>query len=195
MSQDDSNEKQGEIEHHLTKAFCLMGMDLTDESVIDTPARFRRYIAEFMQPFDPETLLGNGFENKSNDAHCLVAQASIPFRMVCEHHLLPATGRAAIGYLPHKRVVGLSKLTRLVQAVGTEKPSLQETICDRVADILFKTIDARGVIVLVQAEHGCMSCRGVNSPGVITATSSIRGMFLTVPALREEFFRMIGSGK
>ena len=120
----------------------------------------------------------------------MIAQSNIPFRMLCEHHLVPAIGRAAIGYIPNKRVVGLSKLTRLVQAVGTERPSLQEYICDKVADLLFEHIDPKGVIVAIKAEHGCMACRGVNSPGVMTMTSSVKGVFRDVPAARDEFFQL-----
>ncbi len=177
------------IEGHIKATLVYLGMDLDDPSLKDTPKRFRKYLQEFMQPIDIDEVLGKGFEHGSADT--MVTQSHIPFRMICEHHLLPAIGIANIGYLPNGRVVGLSKLTRLVQAVGTEKPSLQESICDRIAELLQKHIKPRGVIVTISAEHGCMACRGINSPGVITSTSSIRGLFLTVPAAREEFFNTI----
>lgn len=178
-----------EIEGAISTALMLMDMDLNDPSLKDTPNRFRRYLQEFMQPINLDEVLGKGFEHGCCDT--MVTQSHIPFRMICEHHLLPAIGTANIGYLPNGRVVGLSKLTRLVQAVGTEKPSLQESICDRIAELLNDRLKPKGVIVTISAEHGCMACRGINSPGVITSTSSIRGLFLTVPAAREEFFNTI----
>lgn len=180
-----------DAERGLFEVLACLGMNLNDASLCDTPKRFIKYLLEFMQgELDIEKVLGKGFEHGSSDT--MVTQSNIPFRMICEHHLLPAIGKASIGYLPNGRVVGLSKLTRLVDAVGTEKPSLQEAICDRIADLLYKTIDAKGVIVAIYAEHGCMACRGVNSPGVITSTTSIRGLYLTVPAARDEFYNTIG---
>ncbi len=171
----------------------ILGLDVTSEGMKDTPERFVRYLKEFIQPFKIEEVLGDGFE--SPGASGVVVQAKIPFRMVCEHHLLPALGRTAIGYIPNKRVVGLSKLTRLVQAVGTEAPGLQEGITDRICLLLHKHIEAHGTIVVIEAEHSCMAARGVASPGVPTITSSVRGAFRDVPAARQEFFSLISQVK
>lgn len=169
-----------------------LGLDATKEpGLLETPRRFIDYLLEFAQPLNAEKILGDGFEVDSTGYHSMVVQTSIPFRMICEHHLLPAIGRAALGYVPGARVIGLSKLTRLVQAVGTEKPSIQEAICDRVANLLDKHLTPKGVIVVLRAEHTCMACRGVNSPGVLTTTSAVRGIFRDVPAARSEFFDLI----
>lgn len=172
------------------------GWDMENPSLKDTPARFVRYLEEFHQPIDLEEVLGGGFENPAGKSSSeMVVQSPIPFRMICEHHLLPAIGHAAIGYLPREKVVGLSKLTRLVQAVGTEKPSLQEAICHRIANLLDDHLQPIGVIVVLQAEHTCMACRGVNSPGVLTTTSAVRGVYRDAPHTREEFFNLVRLSK
>lgn len=159
-------------------------------STKDTPKRFLTYLTEFCQPFKVEDVLGTPFDAEGQ-YHAMVVQKFIPFRMVCEHHLLPAIGRGAVGYIPINSVVGLSKLTRLVQAVGTEKPGLQEYICDRIADLLNDYLKPKGVIVVLEAEHGCMACRGVNAPGVLTTTASIRGAFYDKPQARAEFYSLV----
>lgn len=175
-------------ESQVEAALVLLGMDLKNPSTRDTPARFVRYLKEFFQPIDLIAALGPKFRSPDNS---MVVQSNIPFRMICEHHLLPATGRAALGYIPKGQVVGLSKLTRLVQAVGTEKPSLQEHICHRIAELLTDHIQPLGVMVVIKAEHGCMACRGVNSPKVATSTSVVKGVFLYSPHTKDEFFQLV----
>jgi GTP cyclohydrolase I len=166
-----------------------------DPSLVDTPKRFVAYLEEFSKPYDPKELLGEGFSNgdspHKDTVNGMVTQTNIPFRMVCEHHLLPALGTAHIGYIPHHKVAGLSKLTRLVQAVGTKRPSLQELICEEVANVLHDTLDAKGTIVVIQAEHTCMACRGVNVQKVPTITSCVRGIMRDVAQARTEFFSLI----
>lgn len=174
-------------ETHIKAALEIMGMDLDNPSTKNTPARFVKYLAEFFQVIDLEKALGPKFDSPDN---AMVIQSNIPFRMICEHHLLPATGKTAIGYVPHGQVVGLSKLTRLVQAVGTEKPSLQEHICDRIAELLKDHIKPLGVMVVIEAEHGCMACRGINAPGVITTTSVLKGVFRNNSEARQEFLAL-----
>lgn len=160
-----------------------------DESLRETPRRFVNYLKEYRQPFDPGKILKNGFDAKGHSG--MVCQSRIPFTGACEHHLLPMHGHAAVGYIPNKRVLGLSKLARVVECVGRERPSMQEVICDRIADILNNSLEPKGVIVVLRAEHTCMTCRGVGTPGVVTATSSVRGIFRDVPAAREEFFAVV----
>jgi len=181
------------IEEHISQVLELIGLDLITEGLKDTPRRVTRYLLEFNQPFNPTELLKDGFEAPGKHSSMIV-QTPIPFRMMCEHHLLPALGYTSIGYIPNKRVVGLSKLPRLVDAVGTERPYIQEGIGDRIADILDTHLEPRGVIVVVNAEHSCMACRGVATPGVITTTSSVRGVFRDVPQARSEFFSLINGG-
>lgn len=182
-------DKLAEIGEHMACVLRCLGMPiLTDPSVRDTPTRFAKYLLEYYQPIDIDEALGRVFKSPDN---AMVLQYNIPFRMICEHHLLPATGKAAVGYVPHGQVVGLSKLTRLVQAVGTEKPSLQEHICDRIADMLHNHIKPFGTMVVIEAEHGCMACRGVNSPGITTTTSCLRGVFMNNATARAEFFSLL----
>lgn len=159
----------------------------------DTPRRFLKYLLEFRQPLHAEQILKADFD--SNGYKGMVVQTHIPFRMICEHHLLPAIGFASLGYIPAPkgRVVGLSKLSRLVDAVGTERPSLQEHICDKVVDLLEKHIKPLGSALTISAKHGCMACRGVNRPNVMTTTTSVRGVFRTDAAVREEFFHAIAN--
>ena len=182
--------RQTKMQEAVTVLLVGMGLDPTEPGLLETPRRVVGYLEEFSQPQSIELILGDGFD--APDTHNMVAQSNIPFRMACEHHLLPAMGTASIGYVPGKRVVGLSKLTRVVQAIGTSRPSLQEKITDEIAQVLADHLEPKGVIVVTRAEHACMACRGVNSPGVITTVSSIKGIFIHVPAARQEFFRLIG---
>ncbi len=183
---------------HITEALRLLGFDTTAESGrVRTPARFIAYLQEFLQPYNLEDVLGPLFmgPKPSHGMPGMVVQRDIPFRMACEHHLLPAFGFAHVGYIPNKHVVGLSKLARLVDAVGTSKPSMQEFICEQIADNLQSYCDPTGVMVVIEAEHSCMSCRGVHTPNVKTYTSCVRGAFLTVPAAREEFLTLTSGNR
>ena len=110
---------------------------------------------------------------------------------LCEHHLLPFYGKAAIGYIPNGRVAGLSKLARTVE-VYARRLQLQEQLCAQVADALMDYLAPQGAIVLMEAEHMCMTMRGVQKPGTKTVTLARRGVFETDPALEERFFRMLG---
>lgn len=187
------NDTVDAIANHMYEILTGLGMDIDNNpSVKDTPRRFAKFLLEYHQPLDAEAVLGKVFDSEETS---MVLQSHIPFRMICEHHLLPATGNAFIGYLPAGKVIGLSKLTRIVQAVGVEQPTLQEHICDIVANLLEEHLHPRGVMVVIQAEHGCMSCRGVNVQGVTTTTSSIRGAFRSEPSARAEFLALAGFGR
>lgn len=172
------------------RALLAMDMPVGEPGLRETPLRVAKFLMEYRRPFDAYKILGNGFEAPKDHAG-MVIQSNIPFRMLCEHHLLPALGKAAIGYVPGKKIVGLSKMARLVEAVGCERPSLQEIICERIANIMSEHIEPKGVIVTIKAEHSCMACRGVATPGVMTTTSSVKGVFRDVPAARQEFFNLI----
>lgn len=181
------------LEDHVKIMLRLLGLDTNSEGLKETPRRVISYLLEYRQKLDAEAILKDGFETPGEHSS-MVIQSPLPFRMMCEHHLLPALGYASIGYIPGKRVIGLSKLPRLVDAVGVEKPSIQEAICDKIADILNKSLEPKGVIVTIHAEHSCMACRGVRAAGVITVTSSVRGVFRDVPQARAEFFALISGG-
>lgn len=163
------------------------GWDFTNPSIANTPLRFLKYLQEFHQPYKIEDVLGEPFLSPDS---AMVIQRQIPFRGVCEHHLLPMLGDAYVGYVPTGKVIGLSKLARLVEAVGTEKPSLQEHMCDRIAKHLDEFLKPKGVMVVIDSLHTCMACRGVNVPNVPTTTSSTRGCFLDQVATRAEFLSL-----
>ncbi len=167
----------------------LMNLDVADPNVDGTSTRFVRYLEEFINPkTNLEAELGTSFPNEGIDA--MVVQSGIPFRAVCAHHLLPFFGTAAVGYIPTDRVVGLSKLARLVRAAGTKKPSMQETITSEIANAMEKVLKPRGCMVVIDAEHTCMAIRGIVAPGVTTSTSAVRGVFRDAVHTRTEFFEL-----
>lgn len=170
----------------------LMGMNPEDEHFADTPRRFVKYMEEFLQPFNAEETLKTGF-GSPKEYHGMVVQTNIPFRGLCAHHLAPYLGTASIGYVPGERVIGLSKLGRLVKGIGLMRPSIQEQQTDEIADTLWDVLRPKGVIVVIQAEHTCMAARGLAAPNVPTITSSLRGVFRDVPQARQEFFDLIKS--
>ena len=120
----------------------------------------------------------------------MVIVKDIPFYSTCEHHLVPFFGKAHVGYIPNKKVIGLSKIARLVEAIA-RRPQVQERITKDVADCIEKMLDPIGVIVVMQAEHLCMSMRGVKKPGTKTVTSAARGAFKEDQATRMEFLQLI----
>ena len=167
-----------------------IGEDPTREGLLETPARVARMYGEIAGGMDQsaEEHLSKTFAVASND---LVIERDITFYSLCEHHLLPFYGKAAIGYIPNGRVAGLSKLARTVE-VYARRLQLQEQLCAQVADALMDYLAPQGAIVLMEAEHMCMTMRGVQKPGTKTVTLARRGVFETDPALEERFFRMLG---
>jgi GTP cyclohydrolase IA len=168
-------------------------VDMTEHSLLDTPKRLAKFWAEFNCPTDINELLTRSFDN-SKGSEGMVVQTDIPLRGLCEHHLAPFFGVAHIGYLPQKRVIGLSKLARLVDAVSTRRPSVQETVTREIADLLHHALGSLGSIVVIKATHTCMTVRGVKTPGVFTTTSSVTGLFRNANQVRDEFFRLVGLG-
>jgi GTP cyclohydrolase I len=151
------------------------------EGVADTPRRVAKFWGEFLAP---EPFAFTTFE--ADGADQMVVQLAIPFYSVCEHHLLPFFGTAAVGYVPRGRVVGLSKLARAVQW-HARRPQNQERITEQVADVLVERLDPVGVGVQLRARHLCMEMRGVRAAGVETVTTALRGVFRDDPAARAEF--------
>jgi GTP cyclohydrolase I len=138
---------------------------------------------------DPARHLAVTFEADHDE---MVMVRDIPFTSLCEHHFVPFTGRAHVAYIPGRdgRITGLSKLARLVEGFA-RRPQVQERITTQVADALEAELDPRGVFVVVEAEHLCMSMRGVKKPGSLTVTSAVRGLFKTNPATRAEAMSLI----
>lgn len=163
-----------------------LGLDLDDPRIADTPERVARMYDEIFAGLlvDPADVVDVVFEEHYDE---LVMVRDIPFVSVCEHHLVPFVGCAHVGYIPNTRgqVTGLSKLARLVDMVA-RRPNMQERLTGMIADALAAQLEPRGVVVVVEAEHLCMTMRGVRKPGAVTVTSAVRGVFRDHAATRAE---------
>lgn len=166
-----------------------IGEDPTREGLVETPDRVARMYSELCGGMDqlPSEHLSKTFAVSDNG---LVIERDITFYSLCEHHMLPFYGKAAIGYIPNGRVAGLSKLARTVE-VFARRLQLQEQLTAQVADALMAELDCKGAIVYMEAEHMCMTMRGVQKPGAKTATLACRGAFVENPGLEARFFRML----
>jgi len=164
-----------------------LGVAIDTEDLRDTPARMARAYAEL---FDARPLRLTTFANDEGYDELVLARA-IPFRTVCEHHLLPFSGVAHVGYLPGERIVGLSKLARVVEHFAA-RPQVQERLTKQVADCLATRLRAPGVGVVLEAEHSCMTLRGVRAYGARTVTSALLGTLRSDPRSRAEFFALAG---
>ncbi len=171
-----------------------IGEDPNREGLIETPERVARMYEEICSGVEQDVSehLSTTFEVSESSG--MVVQRDIPFYSTCEHHLLPFFGKAHIAYLPNGRVVGLSKLARTVE-VYARRLQLQERLTAQIADALMEHLGARGAIVMMEAEHMCMSMRGVCKPGTQTVTLIKRGAFKEDPSLADEFFRMVGQSR
>jgi len=171
-----------------------IGEDPQREGLLRTPERVANMYAEVFAGLreDPEHHLEVQFEAGHDE---MVMVKDIPFYSMCEHHLLPFVGKAHVAYVPgeHGKITGLSKLARLVEAYA-RRPQVQERLTSQVADKLMEALDPRGALVVIEAEHQCMSMRGVQKPGSLTLTSAVRGIFLS-DATRAEALQLIGIGR
>jgi GTP cyclohydrolase I len=170
-----------------------VGEDPDREGLQETPDRMARMYAELFCGLhvDPRIHLRKTFTVKHDE---MVVQRDIDFSSVCEHHLLPFMGKAHIAYLPSGQVVGLSKLARVVEVVS-HRPQVQERMTEEIADLVMKELDARGVGVILEATHTCMTIRGVRKPGAICITSAMRGGFQTNPASRAELMALVTANR
>lgn len=168
-----------------------LGEDPEREGLRETPRRMAAAFAETLggREVDLPNLLKVGFEEGHDE---MVILRDIPFFSTCEHHLMPFHGIAHVAYVPRGRVVGLSKLARLVDAVA-RRPQLQERLTAQIADIMMSALDPDGVAVAVEAEHLCMQMRGIKKPGSRMLTSAMRGSFRTQGATRAEFLSLVGT--
>jgi len=157
----------------------------------DTPARVGRLFAEVFSGLhvDPRVLLRKTFEVDHEE---MVLQKDILFSSFCEHHLLPFSGHVHVAYIPTGRVVGLSKLARVVDALA-RKPQIQERLTQEIADLIHEELAPRGVLVVIEAEHTCMTVRGVRKAGTVCVTSAARGVYQTNAAARAEVLGHINS--
>jgi GTP cyclohydrolase I len=171
-----------------TDFLTALGVSLDSESLQDTPRRMAKAYAELFTPrsFDLTT-----FPNEEGYDELVLAR-SIPVRSVCEHHLLPFVGVAHVGYLPGERILGLSKLARIVEHFAC-RPQVQERLTKQIADWLCEQLHPKGVGVVIEAEHTCMTLRGVRAAGSTTVTSTLLGSLREDARSRQEFFALTGA--
>lgn len=167
-----------------------IGEDPEREGLKDTPSRIARMCEELYGGMeeDAKMHLSRTFTVDSSE---MVIEKDITFYSMCEHHILPFYGKAHIAYIPDGKVVGLSKLARTVE-VFARRLQIQEQLTGQIADALMESMNPKGALVMLEAEHMCMTMRGVKKPGSRTVTLAKRGVFETDPALEERFFRMLG---
>ena len=183
---------QERIRSAVREILIAVGEDPDREGLIETPERVARMYAEMFAGLheDAREHLSKTFTQKHNE---LVLVKDIEFSSMCEHHLLPFVGKAHVAYLPNGKVAGLSKLARVVDSLA-HRPQLQERMTEQLADLLMTQLSARGVAVILEASHSCMTIRGVRKPGSITTTSAMRGGFLDYASTRSELLALIYGG-
>ena len=191
----DPNEPRNEgvdlkrIEDAVRVILDAVGEDANREGLLETPSRVARMYAEMFAGLktDPGRHLAKVF---TEDYDEIVLVRDISFCSMCEHHLLPFTGHAHIAYLPSSKVVGLSKLARVVEEVA-RRPQVQERMTQTIADLIENRLSARGVAVVIESTHSCMTMRGVRKPGSMCLTSAMRGVFRDDPKSRAEVLGLI----
>jgi len=179
------------IRKAVIEILLAIGEDPEREGLKHTPERVAEMYQEILCGLrsDPAEVLQVGFEENHQE---MVLLKNIPFYSICEHHLLPFHGKAHIGYIPSGRVVGISKLARVVEILA-RRPQLQERLTSQIADCIMKNVKPRGVGVVIEAEHLCMTMRGIRKPGSLVITSANRGIFLSRQETRAEFLSLIGN--
>ena len=177
------------IEAAVREILAAVGEDPDREGLRETPARVARMYAELFAGLrqDPREHLRRVFKVKYDE---MVLVKDIEFSSICEHHLLPFMGKAHVAYLPNGKVVGLSKIPRVVESLA-RRPQVQERMTEELADLLMEELDARGVAVILEATHTCMAIRGVRKTGSATTTSAMRGAFRTNPSTRSELLALV----
>ncbi len=166
-----------------------LGEDVEREGLRDTAHRVARMYAELLQGVheDPREHLQVVFDEQHDE---MVLVRDVPFSSMCEHHMLPFHGKAHAAYIPRGKVVGLSKIARVIEAFA-RRLQVQERMTSQIADLLMEELDAHGVGVVVEASHTCMTMRGVKKPGAFMVTSAMRGIFKTNQATRSEFLSLV----
>ncbi|HEX9864083.1 MAG TPA: GTP cyclohydrolase I FolE [Acidimicrobiia bacterium] len=181
---------QARIEKAVLEIIEALGEDPEREGLLETPQRVAKFYAEVFEGLhrDPGDVVDAFFGEEHYQEIVMVRE--IPFYSMCEHHFVPFHGEAHVAYMPRGRVTGLSKLARLVDGFA-RRPQMQERLTAQVADALNERLDPLGVLVVVEAEHLCMSMRGVRKPGATTVTSAVRGVMESQPATRAEAMSLL----
>ncbi len=189
----DSAVDHERIERAVREILLAVGDDPDREGLRETPARVARMYAELFSGLhiNPQMYLEKFFTEKYDE---VVLVRDISFCSVCEHHLMPFMGKAHIGYMPAGKVIGLSKLARVVEAMA-RRPQVQERMTEEIADLLLSELGARGVAVVIEATHTCMTVRGVRKPGSLCVTSAMKGIFRSNLSTRSEIMQLIYGGQ
>ncbi len=184
--------KEEEFEQAVTKVLELLGEDPKREGLLKTPSRVAKALKFLTEGYDqdPVAILGEALFTTSNDEMVLVRD--IEFYSMCEHHMLPIIGRAHVAYIPDGKVVGLSKIPRIVN-VYARRLQIQEQMTEQIADAILRTIKPKGVAVVVHARHMCMEMRGVQKINSTTVSSALRGLFKSDERTRSEFYNLINT--
>ncbi len=184
--------KEEEFEQAVTKVLELLGEDPKREGLLKTPSRVAKALKFLTEGYDqdPEEILNQALFTTSNDEMVLVRD--IEFYSMCEHHMLPIIGRAHVAYIPDGKVVGLSKIPRIVN-VYARRLQIQEQMTEQIADAILQTIKPKGVAVVVHARHMCMEMRGVQKINSTTVSSALRGLFKSDERTRNEFYNLINT--
>ena len=184
---------QPRIEAAVREILLAIGEDPDRDGLLETPARVARMYAEIFSGLhiDPRVHLGKTFAVKYDE---MVLERDILFASFCEHHLLPFTGKAHIAYLPNGRIVGLSKLARVVEVLA-RRPQVQERMTEELADLLMSELAPRGVGVVLEASHTCMTIRGIRKPDSLCTTSAMRGSFRDNASTRSELMALLLGGR
>lgn len=177
------------IERAVREILAAVGEDPDREGLLETPARVARMYAEMFSGLheDPRIHLQKVFTEKYDE---VVLVKDISFNSMCEHHMLPFYGKAHIGYVPQGKVLGLSKLGRVVEVVS-KRPQVQERMTETIADLMVQELNPKGVAVVVEASHSCMTIRGIKKPGSMCVTSAMRGLFRSNLSSRSEVMTLI----
>ena len=180
------------IERAVREILLAVGEDPEREGLLETPARVARMYAEIFSGLhtDPSVYLQKTFTQKHDE---MVIVKDIAFSSCCEHHLLPFIGKAHVGYLPDRRVVGISKLARVVNGFA-RRLQIQEKLTSEIAEAIHDILEPRGVGVVIVSEHSCMTMRGVNTPGSRLTTSHLTGVLRDDPRTRQEFLEFVRNG-
>lgn len=176
------------IENAVSEILIAIGEDEKREGLVDTPKRVARMYAELLSGMrsDPEEHL-QVFTEKYDE---IVLLRDIPFYSICEHHMMPFIGKAHIAYLPDGRVLGISKLARIVDSFA-RRLQVQERLTGQIADFLMKQLKPKGVAAVIEASHSCTTIRGIKKPGSMMVTSALRGIFKSDPRSRGEVLSLI----
>lgn len=177
-------------QYHVVELLKSLGEDVSREGLIDTPRRVAKMYEEIFEGYkqNPADILSTVFVGEGEQE--LVLVRDIPFYSHCEHHMVPFFGVAHIAYIPDKKLVGISKLARLVDCFS-KRLQIQERLTKQISETLVAHLEPKGVAVVVTAEHMCMTMRGVQKPGTKTTTSSMRGVFLKEPDARAEVLALM----